>query len=295
MANHSTSTVTLSSSFHMPVIGLGTSFSTTSDAPDPIEVENTVKIALQLGYRHIDCAPVYQNEVAVGQGIKASGVPRKDLFITSKLWNTEHDPKDVESAVDQTLRDLGTDYVDLYLVHWPQSYVKMTPYTLFPEDENGNPMTVDIPIAATWQAMEALVAAGKARSIGVSNFFQPQIEELLLTAKIHPAVNQIPATPYRPKTDRVEWCRSKNIHVTAWGPLTIDRATQYNVAADPAAQKIASSINITPAQLVLNWSIQRGTSVIPKSSHEERLRSNLAVVELSPEIMAQVDQLEILV
>ncbi|KAL2072370.1 hypothetical protein VTL71DRAFT_11713 [Oculimacula yallundae] len=272
----SIASVTLSSGFCMPLIGLGTSFSTTSDAPDPVEVENTVKLALEIGYRHVDCAPVYQNEVAVGRGIKASGIPRKELFITSKLWNTEHDPKDVGPALDQTLRDLGTDYVDLYLIHWPQSYVKQVPYTLFPEDRNGDPIIVDIPLASTWEAMETLVAAGKARSIGVSNFFQPQLEEILQTAKIHPAVNQIPATPYRPKTERVEWCKSKNIHITAWGPLTIDRATQYNVASDPVAQKIAGSVNLTPAQLILSWAVQRGTSVIPKSSHKDRLQSNLA-------------------
>ncbi|KAL2063646.1 hypothetical protein VTL71DRAFT_5451 [Oculimacula yallundae] len=293
MATPNMPRVTLSSGFRMPVIGLGTSFSNTSEGPDLIEVENTIKLALQIGYRHIDCAPVYQNEAAVGRGIKASGIPRKDLFITSKLWNTEHNPKDVGPALDQTLRDLGTDFVDLYLIHWPQSYIKQIPYTAFPEDQNGNTITIDVPIASTWRAMEALVIAGKARSIGVSNFFQPELEQLLLTANIHPAVNQIPVTPYRPKVDRVEWCRSKNIHVTAWGPLTIDRATQYNVASDPIAQKIAASINITPAQLILSWAIQRGTSVIPKSSHEERLRSNLAVVELSPEIIKQVDQLEI--
>jgi len=295
MAINNERTVTLSSGFHMPFIGLGTSFSNTALAPDPIEVENTVKIAIQIGYRHIDCAPVYQNEAAVGRGIKASGIPRDELFITSKLWNTEHDPKDVGPALEQTLRDLGTDYVDLYLIHWPKSYVKQTPYTLFPKDENGIPLTVNIPIASTWQAMEALVTEGKVRSIGVSNFDQAQLEALLSTARIPPAVNQIPATPYRPKTEILEWCRSKNIHITAWGPLTIDRATQFNVASDLAAQKIAKSVNITPAQLILGWAIQRGTSVIPKSSNKERLRSNFEYAELSPKVMAQVDQLEIVV
>ncbi|KAK0119989.1 hypothetical protein ONS95_011410 [Cadophora gregata] len=179
-------------------------------------------------------------------------------------------------------------------IQWPQSYVKQTPYTAFPEDENGNGITTNVPIASTWRAMEALVVAGKAKSIGVSNFSQPELEQLLLTAKIPPAVNQIPATPYRRKADRIDWCRSKNMHVTAWGPLTIDRSTQYNVASDPVAQRIAASIKITPAQLILNWAIQRGTSVIPKSSQEERLRSNLEVVELSPEIIKQAEQLEIL-
>lgn len=181
------------------------------------------------------------------------------------------------------------------MIHWPQSYEKQTPYTLFPEDGIGNPLVTNVPIASTWQAMEALVAAGKAKSIGVSNFSQAQLEELITTAKIPPAVNQIPATPYRPKKERLDWCLSKNIHVTAWGPLTIDRATQLNVTSDPVAQKIAQRINITPAQLILSWTIQRGTSVIPKSSNEERLRSNFEVIELSPEVLEQVDELEIVV
>ncbi|KAH7310201.1 NADP-dependent oxidoreductase domain-containing protein [Rhexocercosporidium sp. MPI-PUGE-AT-0058] len=254
----------------MPVIGLGTSFSYTDEAPDPVEVESTVNHALEIGYRHIDCGPVYQNEAAVDRGIKASGISRDELFIMSKLWNTEHDPKDVEPALDRTLRDLGTDHVDLYLasnplrtkIHWPQSFVKLDPYTPFPKDENRSTPTVQIPLEKTWQVMEDLVTIGKVRSIGVSNFTQPQLEEILFIARIPPAVNQIPATPYHPKGDRIEWCKSKNIHTTAWGPLTISRATQLNVTSDPVAQKIAG-VDITPAQLVLSWAVQRGNKCDP--------------------------------
>ncbi|KAH8771430.1 NADP-dependent oxidoreductase domain-containing protein [Hyaloscypha finlandica] len=195
MAINSKTTAILSSGFEMPAIGFGTS--------------NTMKLALQIGYCHMDCAPVYQNEVAVGRGIKASGILRKELFITSKLWNAGHDLNDVGPTLEQTLKDLGTDYVDLYLIHWPESYEKQTPYTLFPGVGSGKPPVINVPIAST-------------------------------CAKIPPAVNQIPATPYRPKKGRLD--------------------------CDPVAQKIAQRNNITPAQLVLSRAIQRGTSVIPKSS-----------------------------
>lgn len=195
------------------------------DPPDPVEVEDAVKTGLQTGYRHLDCGPVHENEIAVGKGILASEIPRKQIYVTSKLWNTDHDPRGVEPALDRTSRDLGVEFVDLYLVssrpwmgrrmseedkiHWPDSWVKLDPYRWCPGDEKGEPITSDTSIAETWAAMEELVEKGKARSIGVSNFSQVQLEELLVPARTPPAVDQTASNPYRPKRESVDFCRSE--------------------------------------------------------------------------------------
>jgi L-glyceraldehyde reductase len=180
----------LSSGYDMPAVGLGTWLS------KPHEVENAVETALRLGYRHIDAAACYLNENEVGNGWKKSGVPRDQIFITSKLWNTHHHPDHVEEAVNKTLKDLQTDYLDLYLIHWPVAF-EHTNETLTPIDPVSKRFRLaNIPIADTWAALEKLVDAGKVRSIGVSNFTIEKIEELLKTARIPPAVNQIEAHPY---------------------------------------------------------------------------------------------------
>ncbi|KAJ5156687.1 NADP-dependent oxidoreductase domain-containing protein [Penicillium capsulatum] len=180
-------TFKLNSGYDIPAVGLGTW---------PHEVENAVEVALRKGYRHIDAAACYLNENEVGQGWKKSGVPREQIFITSKLWNTHHHADHVEEALDKTLKDLQTDYLDLYLIHWPVAF-EHTNDTLTPID----PITkrfrrADVPTATTWAVLEKLVEAGKIRSIGISNFTLDATKELLKTAKIPPAVNQIEAHPY---------------------------------------------------------------------------------------------------
>ena len=196
----------------MPMLGLGTWQS------KPGEVAAALKVALDLGYRHIDAAALYGNEVEVGEGIRQSGVAREELFITSKLWCTKHHPEDVEAACRKTLQDLGLQYLDLYLIHWPMAFKRGD--DPFPLDSEGN-MVFDETIDPTdvWLTMERLVSKGLARSIGVSNFNQTQIEDILQRGTIRPAVNQIERHPYLSMSSLTSYCQAQDIVVTAYSPL----------------------------------------------------------------------------
>ena len=194
------------------MLGLGTWQS------KPGEVAAALKVALDLGYRHIDAAALYGNEVEVGEGIRQSGVAREELFITSKLWCTKHHPEDVEAACRKTLQDLGLQYLDLYLIHWPMAFKRGD--DPFPLDSEGN-MVFDETIDPTdvWLTMERLVSKGLARSIGVSNFNQTQIEDILQRGTIRPAVNQIERHPYLSMSSLTSYCQAQDIVVTAYSPL----------------------------------------------------------------------------
>ncbi|PKY02078.1 aldo/keto reductase family protein [Aspergillus campestris IBT 28561] len=258
----------LNSGYNIPAIGLGTWLS------KPHEVENAVETALRVGYRHIDAAAYYLNEHEVGNGWKKSGVPRDQIFITGKLWNTHHHPEHVEEAVDKSLKDLQTDYFDLYLIHWPVAF-EYTNETLAPTD----PVTkrfrlADVPIGDTWAALEKLVAAGKIRSIGVSNCTIEKIEELLRTAKIPLAVNQIEAHPYLQQPKLVAYLKEKNILPVAYSPLGNNSHKLPRVIDDPAVQELAAKLNKDPAALLISWAVQRGTGVLSKSVTPSRIASN---------------------
>ncbi|MFA5629113.1 MAG: aldo/keto reductase [Dehalococcoidales bacterium] len=250
-------TTVLNNGVQMPVLGLGT-WQITGEA-----AEKAVGWALKSGYRHIDTATAYHNEVNVGKALAESGVSRKDLFITTKLWNTDHGYDNTIAALEKSLRDLGLTYVDLYLVHWPVSGM----YT------------------ETWKAMEHLLAADKCRAIGVSNFTIRHLDELLKEALVIPAVNQMEFSPYLYQKDLLDYCNSKKIQVEAYSPLT--RGNQLD---DPELASIAAKYGKSTAQILIRWSLQSGLVVIPKASSLKHIQENADVFdfEISAEDMQKV-------
>ncbi|KAG8742947.1 hypothetical protein FRC10_000735 [Ceratobasidium sp. 414] len=241
----------------------------------PGEVEACYEMCLKglkLGYRHLDTAFGYSNEEAVGRAIRDSGVPREEIFLTTKLAWKHHGS--VAEALDLSLKDLGVDYVDLYLIHWPQAADPVTERIFQPEE---HPTYVE-----TWKAMEALLPTGKVKSIGVSNFSIKTLDVLLSQATVVPATNQIEVHPSLPWFELVEYCESKGILVTAYSSL--GRNPKF-FSDYPEVKTVVESEGITIAQLLLSWGVQRGIVVIPKSVTESRLKENMQVVKLSDKAM----------
>jgi 2,5-diketo-D-gluconate reductase A len=223
---------------------------------DPDETAQAVKTALEIGYRHIDTAEMYQNERGVADGIRAAAVDRSDVYITSKLNNGAHKPDDARRAFDETLTKLGSDYVDLFLIHWPL------------------PTLYDGDFVSTWRVLEEFKKDGRARSIGVSNFQIDHLERLARETETTPAVNQIEAHPYF-TNDAVRGYGSEHGIVTeAWSPIA-----QGKVLGDPVVTRIAEAVGKTPAQVVLRWHVQRGDIVFPKSVTPQRIKENLALFD----------------
>lgn len=264
-----TDTYTLANGVEIPIVGFGT-----WQTPDGDVAEASVKAALDAGYRHIDTAAAYQNEEGVGAGIRASGVARADIFLTTKLWNDDHGYDTTLRAMDASLEKLGTDYVDLYLIHWPR------PLKFHDNWKETN--------AATWRAMEEILQAGKARAIGVSNFRPQHLDALLETASVVPAVNQIFLNPSDMQPNVVEYNKAHSILTEAYSPLGTGKI--FHV---PQLQEMAERYSRSIAQLVLRWSLQHEFLPLPKSVHADRIRQNgeLFDFEISAEDMAVIDSL----
>ncbi|MEL7298580.1 MAG: aldo/keto reductase [Pseudomonadota bacterium] len=289
----------------MPAVGLGI---WKIDRPD---TEKAVRDAIEVGYRHIDSAADYGNEKEAGLGIASAIqdglVTRDELWVTSKLWNTYHDPKHVRAACERTLSDLGLDYLDLYLIHFPIAleYVPFDeryPAEWFRDPDASEPemKLAKVPLYETWHAMEALVEAGLVRQIGVCNYNSALLHDLMTYASIKPAMLQVESHPFLTQEKLLRTAAQYDIAVTAFSPLgalsyvQLDMASASDTVLDaPAVVAAAERVSRTPAQVVLRWGIQRGTAVIPKTSRKERLVENLALFdfELTNEEMATISAL----
>ena len=251
----------LSNGVKIPSIGFGT-----YKSGDDEETAKIIKNALNLGYKMIDTASFYNNEVGIGNGIKESGIDRKDIFIVTKLWNDDHGYDNTIEAFNKSLNNLQVDYIDLYLIHWPN---KLN--------------------AETWRAFEHLYETGKVKAIGVCNFKVEHLEELKKTAKIMPMVNQVEIHPFSTKNNIINYCKDNNIKVVAWSPISRGRVLSNDLMID-LSQKYKKSI----VQIVQRWHMQKGVIPIPKSSNENRIKENIDIFdfEISSEDMKAIDSLD---
>jgi diketogulonate reductase-like aldo/keto reductase len=241
------STIELHNGVEIPALGLGV-----FQSAEGSETQRAVRDALAAGYRHIDTARIYRNEADVGAAIRASDVPRDEIFVTTKLWNSDHGYDAALRAFDASLDRLGLAHVELYLIHWPVRELRRE----------------------TWRAMEKIVASGRCRSIGVSNYMIPHLRELIDAGATVPMVNQVEFSPYLYQRELLEFCTRHRIVVEAYSPLTRGRKLK-----DKKLQVIADRYGKSPAQLLIRWALQHGTVVLPKSVHPARIRENADVFD----------------
>ena len=252
--------VKLNNGIEMPILGLGTWQMQGGD------VEKALLCALETGYRLIDTAAIYENEENVGKALRLSGIPRKDIFVTTKLWNSDHGYDSTIKACNKSLRKLGLSYIDLYLIHWPVEELRNE----------------------TWEAMETLLKKGKCRAIGISNYMIRHLGELLNNSSTVPAINQIEFNPFLYQKNLLDFCHSHRIQLEAYSPLTRGKRL-----SDPKLISIAKKYDKATAQILIRWALQLGLIVIPKSSRPERIRDNANVFdfEISPGDMGIINSL----
>jgi len=275
---------------YIPVLGLGT-----WESPNNL-VGDAVRFAIaKASYRHIDCASIYGNEKEVGAALKdviGKPVKREEVFITSKLWNTDHRSENVEKACKKTLSDLHLEYLDLYLMHFGIAFKHGG--DLEPLARDGKAITDNISIQETWEAMEKLAKKGLVRSIGVANFSATMLIDLLTYSKIKPVINQIEVHPYNTQSELIDFCKYKNIAITAYSPLGRQGAKTMRgpkLFDELLVKSLAKKYRKTPAQILLNWAIGRETVAIPKSTSLERIKENIEIFdfELSSKDQAKIN------
>ena len=271
----------------MPVLGFGTLI------PDPVETINATRYALEAGFRHFDCAERYRNEREVGQalqeGLAAGLVTRGDLFITTKLWNTNHRPERVGPAFEGSLKRLRIDYLDCYLIHTPFAFQPGDEQD--PRDENGNVIyDSGVSLLDTWRAMEHLVDGGRCRAIGLADVSLEKLVAIYEPARIKPGVVQVEAHPYLPETELLEYCKEKGIVLLAFAPL--GHGIRPGPLEDPVILAIAARVGKTPAQVLLAWAVQRGTALLTTAKTAARARENFDISPLPDDAFEAINGIQ---
>ena len=267
----------------LPAVGFGTLI------PDAVVTKQAVKTALEVGFRHFDCAERYRNEAAIGQAMQevfqAGAIKREDVFITTKLWNTNHRPERVRPAFEASCRRLQIDYVDCYIIHTPFAFRPGDEQD--PRDEHGQVIyDSGVALAETWQALEDLVESGQCKSIDLSDITLEKLQEIVAVSRIKPAAVQVESHPYLPEWELVDFCREHGIIVQAFAPL--GHALEPRVLDDPVITSIAQRIHKTPAQVALAWAVQRGTAFLTTSTTRPHIRENFEISALSEDAMQEI-------
>jgi alcohol dehydrogenase (NADP+) len=277
---------TRNNKLNMPMLGFGTLI------PDAAVTISATKEALKAGFRHFDAAERYRNETEVGIALQdgiAGGIKREDIFVTTKLWNTNHRPERVEAAFEASLKRLQLDYIDLYLIHTPFAFQPGEEQD--PRDKDGNVIyDRGITLVDTWKAMENLVDGGKCRAIGLSDVNLEQLKEIYASARIKPAVVQVEAHPYLPETELLEFCKEKGIIFLAFAPL--GHGIRPGLLENPVITGIALREGKTPAQVLLAWAIQRGTALLTTPKTAERAKENFDISPLPEDAMSEINAID---